>query len=342
MKVEAMIMSNHRPRLEIISDAIVSIDLDSSLSYSPSKCTIRYLRSDTTWALGSMISLVIDGVEFFQGYIFEHNYTEDNLEIITCYDQLRYWKGEDLYVADGKKLEDVFNDINKSLGLKGKVIHPTGYTLPYNVWDNTTYWQVWKDGVERCLNDKGEDIYFVRDNFGTIEMRGLQKTAQESDIKILLSDNPKVNESKSVMGYNYTRSIDKRTYNSIKIINENAESKEKVSVLVQDDESVGTWGKLTKLERSSEELSKSEIEKRAKKMLDVYDRWSNDLSIQIVGTPDLLHLRAGDGLVVMIQDLYRFNYDVGKTIYGKSFAIESITHTISCGQYNISVNLFIR
>lgn len=338
-KIQVLIQSNHRARLEDISDAVVSLDLNSSLTYSPDKCVIRYLRSDTTWGLGSIITILIDGIKFFKGYIFEHNYSDKSTEEIICYDQLRYWKGTDVFQYKGLRLHEIFADLCKRLNMKYRTVNTTRYVLPENIWDNATYLKVWQDCNERNSVDTGGSTHFIRDNFGTIELHEANWLFNNTEEHIVFTDHPKYGQNRNVISYNYTRSIDKKTYNYVKVVNENTKDKRKSTYVAKNDDKIMAWGRLQHLERTSEELTDAQVRKRANDLLNVYGTWTNSLDIQAIGNLNTVTLRAGDGIIVEIQDLWRFNYQAGKTIYGKPFLIKSINHSILHGKYIIDIEV---
>ena len=311
-----------------ITDTVYSISITQALEGQAGKCTITSSKLNMDIPLGSRLSVKIENYGMFKGFLFSESFSDSDTTSLVFYDQLRYWQLADNMSFKGKKLHEVFTHLCKTLNLNHKAFNTTRYVLPYKVWDNTSYFNIWKDCQDiNLVNTNG--FHIIRDEYGVLALREIAYTFNKNTKKIILGDDS------ASLGYSFTRSIDEDTYNYVKIINENNETKKRETHIVQDKNTIAEWGRLQLTEKSSDELNAAQLKQRAIDLLKLKNRITKKLSVTIEGNLDTYTLKAGDGVIIGITSL------VSAKLFGRALIISDITHRFNGSSYSIDLDLML-
>ncbi|KAK9679498.1 hypothetical protein QE152_g39987 [Popillia japonica] len=277
-----------------ISTLVDSITHDTYIDGQPGKCTFTVL-DDPNNVLqivnGSIITVTVSGRGIFYGYVFSMEVTEDGSNKITAYDQIRYLKNKEVYVTSGMTASQMFERICLDCmeTSKYQVITPSVY-IPEDKVHNGTLYEIIQFGVERSNVYEDGKYYFIRDNYGTLEFTELA----QHKTNYILGDNS------LVTGYTYQLSIDKETYNTVKLTRENKSTGKMDSYIVFDSATQAQWGKLQMVETVDDSLNEAQITELATQYMKIYNRESQTMKLEALGVPELV---AGSGFTLSISRL---------------------------------------
>lgn len=297
------------------SNNISDITINNTMYDQPGKLEFT-INNTADIPMGSLVQLHIDYKNIFKGYVFETTLSESNQILITAYDQMRYLKNEDTLFIENQTASQAFEEICKRMNLQYKIINPSSFkTLPY-LHEKKSMFAIIKHMIDETFFNTGK-MYMVRDNFGMLEF-----------IDIIEQKTNLIIGYKSIMtGYNYVQSIDKDTYNRIKLIRDNEKTKKRDVWIVEDSNTQKKWGILQFHESVDEDATEAQIKELARNILTVKNRITRDLSIRAIG---FYNLRAGDGIKIEIPE-----------VIDDWFYLSSVTTTISENYAEMEMEIFI-
>lgn len=323
MKIELIVQNSETGKTWEISELVNSISWTTYMVDQPGKLSFTFLdEADKVLATeGSIVSFKVDGTKLFFGYVFKEGVDETDSISVTAYDQLRYLKNKDTYVISNMTSSQVFEKICKDFKLKYAVLDKSSYVLPSSVEDNKGLYETIQKGVDLTLINTG-NWYVVRDNFGTLEYQLLNR------LKTLVF----IGDGSSLSKYNFESSIDDDTYNQIKLVKENKETKKREIYIVKDSSTIKTWGTLQYFESVDEDTNAAQIQARAEMLLKLKNRKTKSLKLNnVLGD---LRVFAGCGVVLGISKLVARGVAMNKY-----FMVTSATHTFANDLHTMSLEL---
>lgn len=320
MNIYATIYDNRYGRTWDISNAIYKLSISTYLSGNPGKCTFDLIKSgEVAFWEGATVSIELDGVKMFKGFLFKKDRKEDT-DIIscTCYDQLRYLKNKDSYVFEGVTSDQIFEKICDDFVLNYKVVDKSSHICTPRTNDGTTLYEMLEHALDDTLINAGE-WYFIRDNFGVLE-----HTSIKSCITGLI-----LGDRSGVTSFSYGTSIDKDAYNQIKLYRDNETTGKREIFIVNDTinggQNLKEWGILQLYEKVDENLNKAQIEEKARGMLRFYNNLKRSLKLTSEGVPTIF---AGCMFRCKIADLGDLSMDKYLLITECTHKIENGVHTM--------------
>ena len=128
---------------------------------------------------------------------------------VTAYDQLRYLKNKDTYVYENMTASRLIQMIADDFQLNTGEIRDTGFVIGSGVEDNTTLFDMIEKALDQTLTNSGE-MFVLYDDFGSLTLKNI------SDMYVRNNrDEYLVISAASGENFEYTSSIDSRTYNRI-------------------------------------------------------------------------------------------------------------------------------
>ena len=278
-----------------VSDLVDGIQYSTVLEGQPSKLTFT-LQKDPNGKLsvhnGSTVQFRRDGKGIFFGYVFDMGTDATETYKITAYDQMRYLKNETTTYLSGMKVSEVFNKLCNENGLrKFTVVTPCDFICPDKIYEGQTLFSILKDQITRAnIASNGKKYYFIRDNFGTLELNeiGNCKTDLVIGDKSLLSS------------YQFSISIDKNTYNRFLLVKKDGNSNSLMKYVVEDSGTQKLWGMLQKVINVDENNNKEQMTEIGKQNLTRYNRESRSFKLSALGDDSIF---AGSGISVNIPQL---------------------------------------
>lgn len=262
---------------------------------------------------GNGIVASYDGKVFFKGYIFEKSRDKRGIIHTICYDQLRYFKNKDCYTYFNKKASELLKMLAADNKLETGTIEDTGYVIPYRIEDNVTLLDIMYNAMEITRQYTGRK-YVLYDDAGKLCLRSSQ--SMMSDYYVC-ADN--------CIDFDYTSSIDRDTYTSVKLVHSDKRSGIYKVYTAQNEANMKRFGVLRHYAHISDDSAGAYL---AGELLKQHNRTGRFLKVKAMGD---LGLRAGCTVRVLL-DLG----DITQNCYMQCSAVE---HSISDCEHTMQLTL---
>ncbi len=320
MKIE-LLVDNREGEILDISDLVCDLSWKTSRKGKAGSLDIKHMKTeDFTIDNGNIVRFSVDGNNVFYGYVFENSGSRNKDEIsLTAYDQIRYLMFNDIYWCTNKRADEIIIQLIKNLGLKSGTIENTKYVIPSINEDNKKVLDIIYSILEKTLMSTGRTYVFY-DNFGLLELKDINNMRQQAVIS----------EKSNLQDYDHKTSIDGETFNWIKAVKEDKNTKKREIYTEKDPESLKKWGVLQHYFKPEDNMNKAQIEEMMKNLLKLKNREEKTLKLKGVLGTDIkedLKLRAGAGVFVEAEG------------YNKYFLIEDATHNFSKDEHSMDFDL---
>lgn len=294
---------------------IEGIEVSTERTGTPGKLTFKVMEDPKLKITeGNAVRFKYKGKNIFYGFIFERKIDEAGQMSITAYDQLRYFKNKDSLVYDGKTLSWLVKKLIAMNNLNKGTITDTKYKIPSRVEDNQSMFDMVANAHDITLMNTGK-MYVLYDDFGKLNLKNI------SSMKVKI-----VVDTETGQKYDYTSSIDKDTYNQIKLYRDNEESGKREIYMAKSSKNINAWGLLQYYEKLEDgENGKT----KAKALLDLYNHPVKKLEIKnVIGDH---RIRGGSMVVVSLKiDHKKIN---------KWMLVEKCKHTYKNGEHWMDLTL---
>ena len=308
MNIEAIVQDSKSGQAYDISELIIDAKRETTLIEQPGKLTFNYIDDNkVTINEGSPISFKVDGKGVFFGYIFKKGKKKDEKVPVTAYDQMRYLKNKDTYVLSNLTASQIFTKLCSDFKLSFEVKDSSSYIVSPRVNDNKTLFEIIQHAIDETLINTG-NWYMIRDNFGKLQFISIN--SMKTDLFI--------GDESLLIDFDYESSIDDDTYNQVKLIKENKETKKREIYIVKDSNTIKQWGLLQYFEKMDENANIAQIQARAEMILKLKNRVTKKLKLECLGD---LKVAAGSGVVLGISDLQKEGIAINQY-----FMVTSCTH----------------
>jgi len=309
MNIEIIVQDSKSGIAYDISELITNVVWETTLTNQPGKLTFNYI-DDTkvTISEGSPISFKVDGKGVFFGYVFKRGKKKDEKVPIMAYDQMRYLKNKDTYVLSGLTASQIFTTLCNDFKLSAEVKDASSYIVSPRVHDNKTLFEIIQHAIDETLINTG-NWYMIRDNFGKLQFISIN--SMKTDIFI--------GDESLLIDFDYESSIDNDTYNQVKLIKENKETKKREIYIVKDSGTIKQWGLLQYFEKMDEKANPAQIKAKADMLLKLKNRVTKKLKLECLGD---LKVFAGTGVVLGISDLEKEGIPINQY-----FMVTKCSHT---------------
>ena len=292
-----------------------SVTWDTTRKGQPGKCSFTVI-ADGKLKIeeGNAVRLDVNGIPAFFGFIFERSWSREGEVKVTAYDQLRYLKNKDSYSYENKTAGEIIQMIAGDFNLRVGTLEDTGYPIPLRNEPDTTLFDIILNALDLTMMATGK-IFVLYDDVGKLSL----KNVEEMKLNIMIND-------ETAQDYDFTVSIDKDTYNQIKLFRDNDDTKKRDVFMAKHTENINKWGVL----QMSESLDKGvDGQKIAETYLGLYNRPARSLSIK--GAFGDIKVRAGCLIPVFldVKDMQLKNY----------LLVESVTHKIDEGVHTMDLSL---
>lgn len=282
---------------------------------SPSKLTFDVIRDEAaSFFEGNPVTLKVNGKNVFFGFIFSKRRDKEHIIKVTAYDQMRYLSNKDTYIYTNKTASDVIRMIASEFELNLGEIAETSYVIPCRDESNTALLDIIYSALDLELVNAG-NMFILYDDFGHLTLRDLADMKVETVIDEQTGEN-----------FDYTSSINDRTYNRIKLVRENDETGMRDIYVVQDGRNIDRWGILQYFGTLSEG---EQGETKAAALLDLFNAKTRKLRIKNAFGD--IRIRAG---VMPVIDLH-----LGDIIVRNHMLVEKCTHNFSESEHWMDLTL---
>lgn len=300
-----------------IYEPIVEEDIkwESERTGSPSKLTFTVIKDGIIdFQEGNFVKMYVDGIGKFFGFVFTKQRNKDGTIKVTAYDQLRYFKNKDTYIYKNKTAAALLKMIVKDFKLKWGVIEDTKYNISKKIEDNKTLFDIVQNAIDETTRTT-KRMFVLYDDFGKITLKNIESMK----LNLIIDD-------ETAGDYDYTSSIDKQTYNKIKLVYENEKTGKRDVYIAQDSRNMNRWGILQYFGT----LKKQDHGKqKADALLELYNKKTRNLSIKnALGD---IRVRAGNSIIV--------NLNIGDIIVQNYMLVEKCIHTFKDNEHTMDLTL---
>lgn len=320
MKIEVYVQESGTGQVYDISSLCREIQHETFLDGQPGKLTTT-TEKDINIVLrltnGSRMSVIIDGVGIFFGYVFEIETSEESSYKILAYDQLRYLKNSEYYITKNQTASQIFEMICKEWQLKYSIKYTPKFVCPLFNHEDKTLSSIIDYGIKQTLINENKKC-FIRDDFGVIVFSELQQ--EKTDLII--------GEKSLLTNYTHKKSIDTDTFNEVKLVRDNEETGKRDVWIVFDSNNQKRWGKLRLLQKADKNLNEAEVAELANNLLKLKNKETKSLKLTTIGDK---RLKVGMGFVLYIERL-----EIKQYVW-----ITTIAHTYTNDFHNMVIEVFI-
>ena len=302
-------------------DPYDDVQLTRGLNGVPAKLTFKVPKDDTLdFKEGNVLQFSVNGTTVFQGFVFIKDRDKDGGIKVTAYDQLRYLKNKDCYVYHDLTATQLLTNICADYGLKTGELDNTQYVIANRIEDNKTLIDMINYALDQTLiYTEKHALYHLYDDAGKIMLKHMD--SMELDVYI---------DAESMQDYSYQTSIDKDTYDVVKVVREAPGEQGKALVntgLVTDADHMKEWGRLQYLMKpDSKTVNAME---RAKHIMTLKNRKTREIKLKkVIGD-----VRVRGGSLVFIS------MDFGDVKISNYMMVENVMHTFSEGLHTMDLDL---
>lgn len=317
-----LLIDNKKGNIFDISELVSDITWKTQRKSKPSSLDIKILKDkEINITNGAVVSFKVNNNKVFYGYIFENSGSKESTIKITAYDQIRYLLYNDTYVFKNKKASQIISQIAKDVGLRVGTIEDTAHVIPQLLEDDKKLLDIIYSSLEKTLMNN-KRTYTLYDDFGYLNLRNINNMKQLA----VISDDSNLGD------YDWKYSIDSDTYNRIKIVRDNKETKGRDVYIAQDSNNIAKWGRLQYYKKVDEKMNKAQIQEMINSTLKLKNKETKTLKLKDVISTDMtadLKLRAGAGVFVDIKEKGIKQY----------YLIEEATHKFEKGNMVMDFDL---
>lgn len=315
MSMQLLYQNNRSGEILDVTRLVTDPAWSTKRTGTPASLDFTALPGTVDWQLGGILSLRIDGVGIFYGFVFGVETDHRGMVSIRAYDQTRYLKNKATYVIEGKRADQLLTQIAAEYKLTAGVLANTGYVIPSMTEDNKTLFDIVLKALDLTLVNTGK-LFYLWDDFGALRISAVE----DSKLDLVLGDNS------LVTGYSYAEDIDGETYNRIKLTRDNDTTGRRDVWMYEDTASIGLWGVLQRVEKVDENMNAAQISEQGATMLELYNRPAR--SFDLTGISDL-RVRAGVGVFVHVSSLGVSKY----------FIVDEAKHSLAKGQMTVKLRV---
>lgn len=294
-----------------------SVKLEQSRKGAPAKLTFTVLKDGVlNFQEGNPVTMRFDGKPVFAGFVFKKS-RSDGLQInVTAYDQLRYLKNKDTLSYTNKTYGELLSMLATDYHLQVGSVADTKYKIPSRIEEGTLL-DMLQNASDLTVVNTGV-LYVLYDDFGKLTLKPLK----DMILDVVVDED-------TAKGYDYESSIDKDTYNKIKLAVDNDQTGERETHVTNEPVNQGKWGQLQYYEKIDGSPTAAVLAERAKILLNYYNKKHRTLTIK--GAFGDLRVRGGSLLVVKMG--------LGDIAVNNYMCVEKVTHTWEHGLHTMDLSL---
>lgn len=267
---------------------------------------------------GDPIRVMDEKNKVFYGYVFELGIKKDSAVTVKAYDQLKYLMYNDTFVFSATTATAAIKKIATDAKLKVGNFENTGYKVPAMIEDDKKALDVVSKFLDSTLIATNRN-YVLFDNFGSLNLRNI------NNMKIP-ADDFYIGEESLLFDFDYKKSIDDETYNRIKLVHDNKETKKREVYIAQDSANIAKWGRLQYFKKVDENMTSAQIKDLLDRLIKLRNRETKTLDLDCIGH---WKVRAGSFVMIYIEKIGIKEY----------FLVDECTHKWNEGIHTMSLKL---
>ncbi len=288
-----------------------AIQDDVTLEYSrkgaPGKFVFKVLKDNIlNFQEGDTVQVNYNNANIFYGYVFIKRRNKDGSIAVTAYDQLRYLKNKDIYIIINSKASDIIKRMAEDFQLNIGEIDDTKYVIPKHRSSNECLIDTIQDILDKTMENT-KKMFVLYDDLGKLMLKDIEK--MKLDLLI---------DAETAENFSYESSIDKDTYNRVKLYYDNKETGKREVWMALDSANMKRWGVL-QLTESVNAKKPLNFEQMADLKLKYFNRIKRTLTIQNA----LGDTRVRGGTMLYV------NLNLGDMKLAKQIIVENVKHKFS-------------
>jgi hypothetical protein len=157
--IELLIQNENKVYQPVVEEGIT---WETERKGQPGKLTFSVVKdSIINFQEGNAVSLKVDGVKVFYGFVFKKERDKGNLINVTAYDQLRYFKNKDTYVYVNKTAGELIEMIAADFNLNTGTLEDTGFKIVSRVEDNKSLFDIVQNALDLTLQSKTNCMFYL-------------------------------------------------------------------------------------------------------------------------------------------------------------------------------------
>lgn len=310
-KAQITIFNNNNAYIPLVEEGIT---WETERKNSPSVLRFKVLKdSIISFTEGDAVKLGVDGKDIFYGFVFSKSRDKDHLITVTAYDQLRYFTNTDTYRYENKTAASFIKQLAGDFKLNIGTLENTKYVIPKRIESDVSLFDMVQNALDETLVQTNE-MYVLYDDCGKLTLKNIENMR----LDLLITD-------ETAQNFSYESSIDKQTYNRIKLVKE-TENQEAAQEYVITSESANKWGILQYTKKIENMIN---LKETAQNLLSLYDKRTRTLSIDNVFGD--IRVRAGVSLPIHLN--------IGDVILNNYMIVESVKHTFKNEEHFMDLTL---
>lgn len=291
------------------------ITWETNRKNTPGKLVFTVMQDESIkFQEGNAVSLQVNGIPLFYGFVFNRSRNKSHQIKVTCYDQIKYLiKNNDTYQYENKQVDDVVRMIAEDYRLNVGSLESGGYSMTQYEEEESLY-DIIQNAMDLTLMNTGT-LFVLYDDFGKLTLKNIE--SMKTNILI---------DEETGENYTYTSSIDELTYNQIRLYYDNEETGTREVYIAKDSENINRWGVLQYTEQLNDPTSG---QVKADALLQYYDKVTRGLDVS--GCVMKGKLQAGNsvGVILNLGEIKIQNYMVA----------EKVTHHITTDHWSADLRL---
>lgn len=285
---------------------------------TPGKLTFKIVKdSIVNFQEGAAVHLLVDGKSVFYGFVFTKKRNKNQIIEVTAYDQLRYLKNKDTFKYDNKTAKQIIEMVAKDYSLNIGALEDTRFVIAYRNEEDTTLFDIIETALDLTLQNTKE-MFVLYDDFGKLTLKNISSMyVIDENGKYLMIDDETEED------FEYTSSIDSKTYNKIVLKNKRTNKDFKVA---HDLNNIAKWGTLVYTDTYSDGENG---QAKANALLKLYNSKTRNLRIKnAIGDT---RVRAGSILAV--------NLALGDVNVKNFMMVEKVKHIFKLDEHFMDLTL---
>ncbi|MEF2967470.1 hypothetical protein V3851_16710 [Paenibacillus sp. M1] len=230
-----------------------------------------------TFEKGAELRLILNGKqELFRGVLFADQINAKGQMTLTAYDENIYLtKSTDTKIFRGQSASAIVSKLCSEFSIPTGEIQDTGYVIPKLVFREKTLFEMMVTALTETQKQNGQH-FWITSREGKLELRA----RKEQKGKWVLENGV------NVLDASYSQSIEE-TRTQTKVIGGDGEKKE-ISATAKDGELIKRFGIMQHLEKPDKDMTRSQMEQRAKQLLKDLATIEDEARIECLGISDVV------------------------------------------------------
>lgn len=310
------VMINHEGKLYEVH-VLDGLEISWERKGVSGKCTFSIAQEELDkieFEEGDAVRVRISQTWLFYGFIFTKNRTSDKIVKFTCYDQLRYLKVKESVVFVNKTVGEIVRMIANDRQLNIGEIKDSKYKIPSLTKENASFFDIIMQAIEMTTQATGE-MFILYDKFGKLTLSRLEDMKRN----VIIDDTV-------ISDYDYESTIDKQTYNMVRVGYKSAKDGSTVYQTYSDRKNIAKWGMLQLTEKADNGFQAVTI---GTQLLKMYNSKTRTLKIK----------RAMGANEVVAGSIVMVSLDLGDMKLNNNMVVDAVTHRVEDGFYSMDLDL---